>query len=48
MEDIEVKFNALAGETFTPARCGRIRDSVMSLDKLKDTRELMRLLVADR
>jgi len=48
MEDIEVKFNALASETFTPARCGRIRDAVMSLDKLSNTGDLMRLLVADR
>ncbi len=48
MEDIEVKFNALAAGRFSDARCRRIRDMVMDLDSLKDSAELMTLLVADR
>ena len=48
MEDIEVKFNALAGGKFSEARCRRIRDTIMGLDSLKNSAELMTLLVADR
>ncbi len=48
MEDIEVKFNALAGGKFSEARCRRIRETIMGLDGLKNSAELMKLLVADR
>ncbi|MBN1513146.1 MAG: MmgE/PrpD family protein [Phycisphaerae bacterium] len=48
MEDIEVKFNALAGGKFSDARCHRIRETIMGLDGLKNSAELMKLLVADR
>ncbi len=47
MEDIEVKFNALAADRYTRLRCDKIRDTVMALDDLDDVGQLMTLLVAD-
>ena len=47
VEEIEVKFNALADGAFTKSRCREIRDAVMSIDKSADASKLMPLLVAD-
>jgi 2-methylcitrate dehydratase len=46
MDEIEVKFNALAAGAFTQDQCDRIRQTVMNLEQLSDTGELMRMLVA--
>ncbi len=48
MQDIEVKFNALAARRFSDAHCRQIRDTIMGLDALKNSAELMKLLVAGR
>lgn len=48
IEEIEVKFNALAAERFTPPRCAEIRDTILALDQLDDVGTLTKLLVADK
>jgi 2-methylcitrate dehydratase len=48
MEDIEVKFKALAADAYTPARCDAIREQILALDNLDNVGKLMALLVADK
>ena len=45
VEEIEVKFTALAGDRFGRAQCDRLRDTIMDIENVADTGELMRLTV---
>jgi 2-methylcitrate dehydratase len=47
VDEIKVKFDALAAGAFTQERCDQIRDVVMGLEKLPDCRGLMKMLVAN-
>jgi len=46
VEEIEVKFNALAEGKFSRDACAKMRDTIMSAEKLTDAGELMRMAVA--
>ncbi len=45
VEEIRVKFEALAAGAFSKAECDTIRDKTMSLESIEDVGELMALLV---
>ncbi len=47
-EELQVKFDALAGAVMSEKRQGELRDAVYGLDKLDDVGTLMALTVADR
>ena len=47
MDEIKVKFDALAGPLFDQARCDKIRGAVLALDRMENLDELIRLLVAE-
>ena len=47
-EDLQVKFDALAGPLMSDQRRAALKDCVFSLEKLGDVRKLMALCVADR
>ena len=46
VEEIEVKFNALAEGKFTPEQCEKMRDTIMNVENLADVGDLMRQTVA--
>ncbi len=47
MDDIEVKFNALAGDKFSMEQLAAMVDAIMSLENCTDVSELMKLFVAE-
>ncbi len=48
IEELTVKFDALAGEHFSEKRRKAIQDAILNLEALDDAGELMKLAVADR
>jgi len=48
VEEIETKFEALAGGAFSSQQCRWIRDAIMALDEVRDVGELMQMLVPDK
>jgi 2-methylcitrate dehydratase len=47
MEDLAVKFNALAGDQFTKQQLAAMKDAILSLENCADVSEFMRLFVAE-
>jgi 2-methylcitrate dehydratase len=48
LDDLQVKFDSLAGPIMSDKRRAELRDTVLALDKLDDVGKLMPLAVADR
>jgi len=48
MDEIKVKFDALAEPKFSKSQCGQIKDAIMRVDKMADVGELMKLTVAGK
>ncbi|MFH0983895.1 MAG: MmgE/PrpD family protein, partial [Planctomycetota bacterium] len=47
MDDIEVKFNALAGDVFSQKQLATMKDAILSLESCADVSTLMRMFVAE-
>jgi hypothetical protein len=48
VEDLDVKFGALASPIMTPARQQQLKAAIFGLENCKDVGELMKLTVKDK